>query len=326
MYGGTIKVIIMKHIKLFCISFFFLFFNSCIQEDENVVSGKGSKRFRVPLDDGFTLVSLDAANPKAPIFTIIRDVTSGNDLNSVASLKFEIDEDLLASYNEDNETNLLLLDPDLYSLEGVSTNEINFSIGEAQKELIIEVDPSGLDFNNEYAIPFRFIATNDYGISNTSQTAIVQVGVKNRYDGEYDLNLTMTGWAAFNILDGVPMDFTDGIALVTTGRNTVEIINLRTGTQLLPGFSSASTPPAATQFGNASPAFTFDDNGFITNIVNIIPDGARNRSFQINPASNQSDNFYDETTQTIKANFLFTQSDRPPCTVVWELKYRGPRD
>jgi Domain of unknown function (DUF1735) len=300
-----------------------LMVTSCIEEPKNAVDGVGKSRFRVPIEENYSLTALDAAAPTATIFTIYRDAISNADLNTTATMNYEISQALLDEYNIDHDLELVFLDPAIYTLQGATGGSISFAAGEAQKEIGITVDVTTIDFDTRYAVPISFSSASGPEISKVSEFAIIEIGVKNKYDGEYGVSITQSGWGAYGILENTePLDYPGNLALLTTGATTCGYANVYRGDLLLAGLA---TGPAATAFGATSPAFTFNETGKLIEFKNAIPDDGRGRTLMLNPNAPASHNQYDDATKSITVNFIFKQNTRPDHMITWKMVYKKPR-
>jgi hypothetical protein len=286
--------------------------SSCIEEGTNTVDGIGKSRFRVPLEDNYSLTALDAANPVGGIFTVYRDAISNADLNTPVTMNYAIDPAILDTYNTEHEESLELLDPSIYTLVGAASGTISFAAGEAQKEIAIDLDVATIDFAKRYAIPFIFSSTG-IEVSNTSNFAIIEVGVKNKYDGIY----TYTGHigrydGGCNLIE-LGGDVNPGVSapLSTTGANTVSI-------QLLWATGSGIGGIGTSQTVSIDPA---------TNAVTVTPVGANPGNWGPIPGEPNS---YDPETGEIYISYKWST----PCAgalyghirhVRVRLIYKGPR-
>ena len=174
-----------------------------------------------------------------------------------------------------------------------------------------------LDVSTTYGLAIT-IASNDggIGISSNLKTALFAVSAKNKYDGVYRLTLSLSGWSAYGIGDGVSGVFPPDIHLITAGATslTLNAPNSATaqGTGLLqPGWTGGiGSITGYTAFGATTPKYTFDgSNDKLTAVVNTTPDDGRGRTLFLDPAITTSR--YDPSTKTIYASYVMTQNGRP---------------
>ena len=295
---------------------------SCIEEGTDEIAGKGQKRFRVPIGE-FNLVAFDAVVQTRPVLEIYRDVTAQSDLKQAATVDFELSQTLLDDYNLEHGTAFVLLPDANYDFVGVTGTTISFPADEFSTSVDISLNPAGLDFSKQYALPFLFKnPSSGYSVSKTSEGVVIQVTVKNAFDGKYTVKISQSAaWAAFGIWSGTEEAYPGTISLSTSGATQVELNNDYTGTKLLPGFADG---PAATQFGAITPVFTFDASGNLLTIANPSVD-SRNRQLVLNPAAAASDNKFSLANKSITMNLLFKQNGRPDLNMVFKYTYAGPR-
>jgi hypothetical protein len=321
----------MKNIKrLTHISFFFLLlataFVSCVKKDdmykENTdesarkevlqLMGAGEvnqfARDVKPTNDTFVLIDLR------------RYPSTEAELNQPLTVKLQSNPTLIDDYNTANGTSFVELPAGAYTLLG-DINNLTFQPGEAIKEVKISVDQSQLDLSQAYALAFT-VSDPGVAVINTDLTdAIYNIGVKNKYDGNYSMDITLAGWAAYGISDGPTYTWPSNVQLVTSGSSTVYMTNDLTGTDLQPAYDATG---AETQFGAAGPQFTFDPNtDQVTDVSNTYPDDGRGRGFHLNAAAGPS--YYDPATKSVVVHYIMVQTGRPDQTIDISLSFVGPR-
>lgn len=199
-----------------------------------------------------------------------------------------------------------LLPDDHYDISSLT---LTIPKGEREAKFTVTIYPGVFDLSKKYALPIRIVSASSGTLSARWSVGIFGVVVKNKYDAAYTCDLLMTGWAAYGIQSGGPfVEYPGPIGLVTTGPNTNGLANLYAGTNLLPGFTATL---GATQFGAASPLFTFDANDKLVGVTNALPDDGRGRTFVINPAATPAENVFDPETRSIDINIIFKQNGRP---------------
>lgn len=298
---------------------------SCIEEPESEVAGKGQNRFRVPAGN-FSLIAFNAAIESRPIIEIFRDVNSNASLNESASLTMTLSPTALEDYNVEHETEFEMLPTANYTLTGIEGTNVNFGAGEFSKVIGLNLNPAGLDFSKQYALAYVLSnPSNNYGISATQGDVIVtQITVKNAFDGNYTVAIGQSGWTAFGIYDGPPIDYPGSIAFATSGATVVAMENNYTGTTLFPGFSVTDGVPGATQFGAITPVLTFDASGKLISIANPGVD-SRNRQLVLDPTASADENQFNLTDKSFNFRLLFKQTGRPDMKVHMIGEYAGPR-
>jgi hypothetical protein len=192
-------------------------------------------------------------------------------------------------------------------------------------EFTFTVNSSKMSLNDNYLLPFfiESVSDPDVQIANNLRSVLLYVQVKNAFDGKYKVKIGQSGWLAFMIYDGPPLDYPGTISLATSGANSAALINDFANSALCPGLSDA-TPPGATAFGAATPVFNFSADGKLTSVSNPGAD-SRNRQFVLNPAATAIENKFDLTAKSFVFNLLFKQNGRPDMTMKFIGKYEGPR-
>ncbi|PWT95408.1 MAG: hypothetical protein C5B52_17835 [Bacteroidetes bacterium] len=131
------------------------------------------------------------ADVNVNVLEVRRDVKSEADLNKTAVVKIQQDEQLLADYNDANGTDLetftaYTLDPST-PFDGTNWT-VTFNPGEFVKYIKISFNTSLLDFTTGHAIGFKVSDAGGMTLSSTKSQALIQLGVKNQYDGLYHSN------------------------------------------------------------------------------------------------------------------------------------------
>lgn len=213
--------------------------------------------------------------------------------------------------------------------------------GEKTATVTVKIFPEVFDLSKKYALPIRIVSSSSGILNAHFSVGIFALVVKNQFDAAYDMEGYTTGWGAYGIYDStVPIEYpSPGMGLATTGPNTVQCANLWAGTNLVPGW----TPTGATQFGDASPIFTFDTNltavdidndpgtpdvmvNKMTGVVNAItPFAPRFRFMLINGAAPASDNWFNPADRSANLNFILQQAGRPDQIMRFNLTFRGER-
>jgi hypothetical protein len=205
--------------------------------------------------------------------------------------------------------------------------DVFIKAGTRDGEFLVNVNTAKISLDYNYLLPLELQSgqgSEGVQVAQNLRNALLYIQPKNKYDGEYTIKIGQTGWLPFGIYDGPPIEYPSTLSLVTSGPNSVSIINNNFDSDLLPGFSTDGTTVSATQFGAASPVFTFNAEGKLTSIANPLID-SRNRQFVVNPAALPTENQFDLATKAFNLNFLFKQSGRPDETVKILGTYKGSR-
>jgi len=321
----------MKNIKrLTYISFFFLLlatvFVSCVKKDDmykETTDESARKEVLQLMGAGELTQFARDVKPTNDTFVLIdlrRYPNTEAELNQPLTVKLQSSPTLIDDYNTANGTSLVELPAASYTLLD-DINAVTFQPGEAIKEVKISVDQSQLDLSQAYALAFSVADPGVAVINSSLKDGIYNIGVKNKYDGNYTMDMTLKGWGAYGISDGPTLTWPSNVQFVTSGAASVTMTNDATGTNLQPAFTSAGD---ITQFGATNPQFTFDPNtDQLIDVDNLTPDDGRGRDFHVNAAAGPS--YYDPATKSVVAHYIMVQNGRPDQTIDITLTYVGPR-
>ena len=204
-----------------------------------------------------------------------------------------------------------------------TTSTVDPTTGLAPFKLQVSTSKFDLTQPHDYAVGFSIASTTNGIIAINKQTDVITVGVKNKYDGVYQLKVSTTGWAAYGIADGATLSTYPAEAqLVTAGVNTVTLnIPLGLG-NLQPALTSGG---GATGFGATTPLYTFDNStNKLVSVVNSTPDDGRGRKLTINAAATGT-NYFDPATHNIYMNYTMMQNGRPNQVIVENFIYLRSR-
>ncbi len=259
------------------------------------------------------------------VLEVRRDAISEAELNKAITVKVSPNPSAIAAYNVAHPNSPLTLfsnytnDPS-NPFDGTSWT-LDFAPGEFVKYIKINLDPTTMDFSKRNVLGFKLEEVTGAQVSSASKEAIVEVAVKNKYDGVYMLTGTMVDAANPGLL-GVDQE----IQLITTGANTVKMIPTDLGIEghlILNGGSLS-------YYGSYGPVFTFDPaTDKVVAVTNIYGQPAGNtRSAEIDPTG---DNIYDPVTKEIRVKYFMKQPSvipAPPNVRVSfneVFEYIGPR-
>jgi len=321
----------MKNImRLTHFSFFFLLlataFVSCVKKDDmykKTSDETARKEVLLLMGAGEVTQFARDVKPTNDTFVLIdlrRYPNTEAELNQPLTVKLQSQPSLIDSSNSQNGTSFVELPAGSYTLLD-DINNLTFQPGEAIKEVKISVDQSQLDLSQAYAHTFTVTEPGVAVINNSLTSAVYNVGVKNKYDGNYSMNLTLTGWGAYGISDGPTLPWPGNVQLVTNGAASVTMTNDATGSNLQPAFTAAGD---ITQFGATNPQFTFDPaTDQLIGVTNLAPDDGRGRNFHLNAAAGPS--YFDPATKSVVMHYIMVQNGRPDQTIDVALTYVGPR-
>ena len=131
------------------------------------------------------------------VIDIRRDVPNETELNKTMTVKIKDDPSAIIRFNQVNGTNLVALPAGSYTIDAsnpLSGGEytVTFQPGEFAKRLKIVIpNAASLDLSQRYALGFTIVAAvtgADGRVSLENRTTIVEIGLKNKWDGIYKLS------------------------------------------------------------------------------------------------------------------------------------------
>jgi hypothetical protein len=289
-------------------------------------TGKGSTIVRMPPESGFKLVSIDLANTSQTfaVADIYRDASSESALNATSKVVITETPALVTAYNSAHGTSYIALPSTAYTVDPANPKTgtdftMTFAPGEFYKQLKITVpNATVLDPNKKYAFGFKLAsADNDGKVSAAEKEVVVEVGLKNKWDGVYAVNGTMVDLTTATITGTYPLTF----ELRTTGSNTLAVFDKSTGTQTHLILSGG----AGSQYGTFGLNITIDPTtNKITNVINSFGQPSANgRSAALDPTG---ENSYDPATKTFKIKYFMLQPGTTVRTTFNETwVFTGPR-
>jgi hypothetical protein len=230
----------LKSLKLFALAAAAIsFFAACDKNDDGTLNGAGQTIVKLP--EGLEEKVARALDFKPGLTDVVlldvrRDAPNSGELNKTLVVKIKNDPSIVAAYNAAHGSSYVALPAAAYTVD--PSNPFNgtewtvtFNPGEHAKPLLIKLDPTKLDLAQQYALGFTITDASGAKISDGQSSAMVEVGVKNKYDGKYSV---VSGTVTRYLSPGVPAnDALSGdlagnpdVTMVTVGANTVEIIGL----------------------------------------------------------------------------------------------------
>ena len=230
---------------------------------------------------------------------------------------------VVTSYDTANHLQIVNLDPSLFHLQ---STQVTIPAGSRTAVVQVNIDSTTtLDPNIKYGIGLR-IANIDGGyiIASNQDEIVLQINVKNQYDGVYELH------GQFYHPTAAPTypTFTFTVEMWTTGANSVEMYSPDYADFLHPW--SATTDGAITAFGSQSPEYTIDPVTNEVTVQNVFPGAVTFYTMGMGYDNAGYDSHWDPATKTIYANFGYNQPGGvfdPATTRAWidTLIYIGPR-
>ena len=274
---------------------------------------------------GFALDAVPG-NITLKVLEVRRDVKSEADLNKSIVVKIQQDQTLIDDYNTANGTNLELFTA--YTLDPSTTFDgqnwsVPFGPGEFVKYITIGFDPTSLDFSVRHAIGFKIVDGGGATISATKGQALVEIAVKNKYDGVYEATGTMVDLTAATLTGYYPITW----ELQTSGPNSVVVFDA----DVIGGpFHAILSSGALSYYGSFGIEVTFDPaTDKVASVVNVWGQPAGNtRSAQLDPSGI---NAWDPNTGNVDIKYFMLQPSVVPTppnvrtTFDEHWEYKGPR-
>jgi hypothetical protein len=303
---------------------------SCTKVKDVNLDGKGQTLIQAPdAASGTIAVALDLVPgaKKVSVFNVRRDAPSNSELQKAFSVKVLLDTSVIGEYNRANGTSFEPLPDSTFTVDASNPFDgtyytLNFAAGDFAKDVYINLDPTKLDLNYQFALGFR-LSTSTYGNVSTSLNSLMtQVGAKNRYDGIYEVTGTMVDHVNPALTGNYPVKF----KLITSGPYQCVGEDQDAGGI----YHSILNAGAFSVYGSLGLVFNFasDGSGTIESIVNYYGQPAGNtRSLALDPSGV---NKWDPTSHNISVKYFMIQTNQstgtgPRTEFAETWKYKGPR-
>lgn len=176
--------------KYFLIALLPLALASCLKDkkyDDMVYGMNGTdsgKLIELPASPENT-ISLEAADRDTTFSVVAVRLNSAEAAKEDIKVKLELAPGLLADFNDANGTDFVELDPSDYSLDNL---EVTIPRGSREGYIKMTVNPQNI-LDADYAMPFTIASVSNagYTISANYQGVVTIIGVKNKYDGRYEV-------------------------------------------------------------------------------------------------------------------------------------------
>jgi hypothetical protein len=262
---------------------------------------------------------------KILIADIRKDAINEADANAATTITIINSQALLDSFNNANGTSFELLPASAYTFtpeSGVTVNgntwTINLAPGELAREIYINLDKAQMDLSLSYAFGLKITQSTVGTPSLSKGSGIVNVLVKNKYDGNYEVTGTMVDNANPALTGDFPMDYD----LITTGERSVIGWSVKWEYYYVDILNAGSE----SVYGAFVPEFIFDANDNIIAVVNGYGQPSSNgRSARLDPSGI---NKWDAGTGDIDVKFFMDQPSviaNPRVIFDWHMSYKGPR-
>lgn len=260
---------------------------------------------KIPSEDGLAVVGINLkAEPQTVNFVEVRrDIANSNQLNKEVKVVLTYDFSIVDEYNEEHEMELEAAPQGSFSYNSAnpaSGNNINltFAPGEFVKYVKIDVpDATVFDPAIAYGVGYKITsADQDAKISADLGKVVMQLGVKNRFDGRYRVTGSLVDLTAATITAKSPFD----MHLVTVDANTVEMYYPPREEYYHPIISAG----AESVYGNFSVVVKIGDDNKVISVVNGWGQGTGSR-WGVLDASGV--NTYDPATKSFKIKYTMNQ-------------------
>jgi hypothetical protein len=252
---------------------------------------------------GYRVINVDLV-PEPQILTMLdvrRDVPNNAELNKPMTVVVQDDPGAVTTYDP----TMLPLPANAYTIDASTPNvggnyTLRFAPGEFAKEITFTLlDATLLDLNSKYGMGFTISTIDGTGkIAPAQKTVVVEIGIKNDYDGVYRLVFT-NYHPTLNATYG-PQSNTE-VELRTTAANRVKLFWPDAGGYANPAILSGGF----SYFGSQEPEYTINTTTNAVTVQNSFPAAAT---------------FYTMATGFNNRYFPSTRS----MTVKWGYSYTTP--
>jgi hypothetical protein len=317
----------MKHILKYLIALMpVVLFFSCKKDDINKgIKSTEQTLVRLPqAEEELFTIALNAVpgTVDVKVLEVRKDVKSEGDLNTRTVVKIAPNNSAIAAYNAAHQTELELFTQ--YTLNPATPFDgthwtVTFNPGEFVKYITISLNPANLDLTKRNAMAFKIASAEggNVSISKAADSALVEIAIKNKYDGVYRVTGTMVDNVVPTLTGYFPMD----VDFITAGPNTVMMVPHELG---IPGHLILNGS-SLSYYGSFAPVFHFDPaTDRVVNVTNSYGQPAGNgRSAALDATGI---NQWNATDKSMQVKYLMLQPGTTVRTVFNEqFEYLGPR-
>lgn len=238
-----------------------------------------------PTSETFTLITLKSYAPR-----------SNQPAGGKVHVKLALDNSAVTSI-----PGLTVLPSNSYTIPG-----LEFDVpSSGQLSIPITLNKAALDLSKSYGLGFKIAEVSAGTISELAKSIVVNILIKNKYDGRYQL----TG---FHNRPGYEDPYDEEVYMITTGANSVKMY--------WPAAVKDAHPIAGgtTYYSSFTTEFIFNASDALTGVNNPYTPGSP--AFTVGPAT---DSRYVPATKTIYAQYYYNANLQRMFTDT--LKYLGPR-
>ncbi len=262
-----------------------LLFSSCDKAEKAEPLGDAGQTIVKMLQVSKKTINVELINTPQPLnmVDIRRDVPNAGELNKTMKVIVEDDPGAVTDYNAKNGTAFIAIPTALYAIDAANPKvgndyTVTLNPGEFAKWLKFSLPNAlALDLSKTYAFGFTIKSADANGkIAVASKTIVVEIGVKNQWDGRYKLN------GYFNHPSYTGFYETNKIELRTAGANVLDMFCTIWDEYAHPFNVGGGT---LNRFANVAPRYIVNANNSISlsnggpgNTLNFVPAiGANNR-------------------------------------------------
>ncbi|WAC13277.1 DUF1735 domain-containing protein [Dyadobacter pollutisoli] len=267
-------------------------------------------------------------------FSLRKDANSNATLKTASTFVLTQSQAMIDSFNVHNGETFEALPDDFFKLANSAFEKsgdgykVNFASGDFSKEFTIELDGSKwTDLGKKYALAFAVSDAGGYNLSSSKDSILVFFSIKNKYDGNYEVEATQPMLDVTNsaLVGNYPID----ADLHTTGANSVAMFsNSANGADFYNYTHPILNGPDASQYGNFAPIFNMDSDGKVISVTNFYGQGTNSsgRSARLDPTGVNKFTVNDDGSKTLEVKYILVQAggvDRTFFTEKWT--YKGER-
>lgn len=265
---------------------------------------------------------LDPINEQFELLTIRRSPKDQSQLNMPLTVKVTKNNALITAYNTANGTGFIDLPAASYTLSG-DPGTITFQPGETVKTFNINLDKSKLDLSEQYAVAYSVTEVGSTGqISGEMKNILLNIGIKNKYDGVYRMTGSLVDAASATIVAKSPSE----VHFITIGERSVQMYNSGTSVASFKEIFPIMNGTAESGYGGFLPEFHFDANNNVIAVTNAYgqPNPSNTRRAELDPSGvNKWEN------GVLKVKFFMFQPNTvavgPRTSFDFTFEYQGSR-
>jgi Domain of unknown function (DUF1735) len=301
---------------------------SCLPKQESM--GSAGQTLVKLFPSGYNLVAVDAITTAQTgiLFEVRKDIQSNAALNTTTTVVVQYDASgaILTKYNAANSTSFIPLPASLATVSPAITGgtiTLNFGAGDFSQAVTVSIPNAGnFDFSKHYALAFCVSSVSGTGTLSAAvnDTIVCEVLAKNQWDGVYVVTGSFVDYVTAAWVGYYPKN----VQLRTTGATTCSKYDADFG---LYGyiFNTDATGTSQSQFGNWTPAFTFDTDNNV-GVYNTTTDPLPRQRTAV--LSSAAANKYYPATQSMDVAYQMSQLTVSPVLrnlIIEHYAYKGPR-